>query len=34
MLGHSFGSDITNRIYGHRTLEDLRVEIEKIKICD
>ena len=33
MLGHSFGSDITNRVYGHRDLEDLRVEIEKIKIC-
>lgn len=33
MLGHSFGGDITNRIYGHRDLEDLRTEIEKIKIC-
>lgn len=33
MLGHSFGSDITNRVYGHRSLEDLRREIEKIKIC-
>lgn len=32
MLGHSFGSDITNRVYGHRTVEDLRAEIEKI-IC-
>lgn len=31
MLGHSFGNDITNGIYGHRTLEDLRAEIEKIK---
>jgi len=31
MLGHSFGNDITNRIYGHRTLEDLREEIEKIQ---
>ena len=31
MLGHSFGNDITNRIYGHRTLEDLRGEIEKIQ---
>lgn len=30
MLGHSFGSDITNGTYGHRTLEDLRKEIEKI----
>lgn len=33
MLGHSFGNDITNGIYGHRSLEDLRTEIEKIKIC-
>lgn len=32
MLGHSFGNDITNRVYGHRTLEDLRAEIEKIEI--
>ena len=32
MLGHSFGNDITNGIYGHRTVEDLRKEIEKIKI--
>lgn len=31
MLGHSFGNDITNAVYGHRTLEDLRAEIEKIK---
>ncbi|MCD7813011.1 MAG: integrase [Lachnospiraceae bacterium] len=36
MLGHSFGSDITNGVYGHRTVEDLRSEIEKIKVpvCD
>ena len=33
MLGHSFGSDITNRVYGHREIDDLRQEIEKIKIC-
>lgn len=30
MLGHSFGSDITNAKYGHRTLDELRTEIEKI----
>ena len=24
MLGHSFGNDITNGVYGHRTLEELR----------
>lgn len=33
MLGHSFGADITNGVYGHRTVEDLREEIEKIEIC-
>lgn len=32
MLGHSFGNDITNAVYGHRTVEELREEIEKIKI--
>ena len=32
LLGHSFGSDITNGIYGHRTLEELRESIEKIRI--
>lgn len=31
MLGHSFGNDITNAKYGHRNLEDLRAEIEKIE---
>lgn len=34
MLGHSFKNDITNGIYGHRTVEELREEIEKIKIPD
>lgn len=29
MLGHKF-TDITNGVYGHRTVEDLRKEIEKI----
>lgn len=29
MLGHKF-DDITNGVYGHRSLEDLRKEIEKI----
>lgn len=32
MLGHSFGNDITNKIYGHRTVEELRKEIEKIQL--
>ena len=31
MLGHSFGNDVTNGVYGHRTTEELRIEIEKIK---
>ena len=31
MLGHKVG-DITNDVYGHRTIEELRVEIEKIAI--
>jgi integrase len=33
MLGHAF-NDITNGVYGHRTLEDLRAEIEKIPPVD
>lgn len=32
MLGHTF-SDVTNKVYGHRTADDLRKEIEKIEIC-
>jgi len=32
MMGHSFGNDITNGVYGYRTLEELRTEIEKIKV--
>lgn len=32
MLGHSF-QDITNKVYGHRELKDLKAEIEKIEIC-
>lgn len=32
MLGHKL-TDVTNGIYGHRTIEDLREEIEKIEIC-
>ena len=30
MMGHSFGDDITNGVYGHRTLAELRQEMEKI----
>ena len=32
MLRHSF-SDVTNKIYRHRGLEELRSQIEKIKVC-
>ena len=31
MLGHSF-QDVTNKVYGHRELEDLRIQIEKIRV--
>ena len=31
MLGHSLKSDITNGVYGHRSVEELKREIEKIK---
>ena len=31
MLGHAF-SDVTNAVYGHRSLEDLRIEMDKIQI--
>ena len=31
MLGHSLGKDVTDKVYGHRTLEQLRAEIEKIQ---
>lgn len=33
MLGHSFSGDITNKVYGHRMLDDLREQLEKIKVC-
>ena len=33
MLGHAF-KDVTNKIYGHRDIEDLRIEIEKIASPD
>lgn len=33
MMGHSFGNDITNQKYSHRTVDELRKEIEKIIVC-
>lgn len=32
MIGHSF-QDVTNKVYRHRDLEELRCQIEKIKVC-
>ena len=34
MMGHSFGADITNGVYGHRSLDELKQEIDKIKVPD
>jgi integrase len=31
MLGHAF-KDVTNAVYGHRGIDDLRKEIEKIQV--
>ncbi len=31
LMGHSFGNDVTKAVYGHRSIEDLRKEIEKIQ---
>jgi integrase len=31
LIGHALGKDVTDNVYGHRTLEELKVEIEKIK---
>lgn len=33
LLGHAF-ADVTNSVYGHRTIEQLRESIEKIKVPD
>lgn len=30
LIGHSLGKDVTDKVYGHRTLDQLRKEIEKI----
>ncbi len=32
LMGHSMGKDIEKAVYGHRTIEQLRTEIEKIQI--
>lgn len=32
LMGHSLGNDVEKSVYGHRTLEELRTEINKIKV--
>ena len=32
LMGHSLGSDVEKNVYGHRTFEELKEEIEKIKV--
>jgi len=32
IMGHSLGNDVEKTVYGHRTLEELRAEINKIKV--
>lgn len=32
VMGHSLGNDVEKKVYGHRTKEELKSEIEKIKI--
>ena len=34
LMGHSLGNDIEKSVYGHRTIDELRTEIEKIKVPD
>lgn len=31
LMGHSLKTDVTNGVYGHRSVDELRVEIEKIQ---
>ena len=33
LMGHSLKGDVTNGVYGHRGIEELRREIEKIDVC-
>lgn len=32
MMGHSLGGDVEKSVYGHRTIEELKTEINKIKV--
>ena len=33
LMGHSLGGDVEKSVYGHRTEDELRNELNKIKIC-
>lgn len=32
LMGHSLGNDVEKSVYGHRTIDELRMEINKIKV--
>ncbi len=32
LMGHSLGNDVEKSVYGHRTVSELRAEIEKIQV--
>lgn len=34
LMGHSLGKDVEKSVYGHRTFEELKAEIDKIKVHD
>ncbi len=34
LMGHSLGNDVEKSVYGHRTFDELRTEIEKIQVPD
>ena len=31
IMGHSLGTDVESSVYGHRTIDELKAEIEKIQ---
>ena len=33
LMGHSLGKDVEAQVYSHRTIDELRKEIEKISLC-
>lgn len=32
LMGHCLGKDVTDKVYGHRMIDELRIEIEKIQV--